>query len=433
MIDPEQLKSELDRTQVLLQDERAARLALEDRVSVIDTQLGQQQNIIYAPPQIQNLVRNGDASNSFDTYYHNPSAGNDERFEALNIYRHAVPAAAQQLKEDSIHSGVLVGASTALPDAGRSDTPNVDPDWDKTKGIARLGSTSTIDFPLVNIPCFPGRTLYCGVIAAKRSANVTVPGGLYAGIWDNTAGQRNWLPAGAFAITGVTVGTPGATTSRDYLVVARTDWGRTISSAVVTVANAPANGNFVSGSVYVKLSWTPIPGVIAYDIYRKTGAVYDLLATESIANGYFDQGTIRTAGIGGYPSTSGTNAIAYVATPDGILDSLPIDGVAASWQSIIFAINIPATYNLGNTTDKQWLRVGWTQALTGADATRGVLLDLFYLSYISGAWAHHPDDDKGVQIPASAPAGSSQGGTGSGGGGFEPPRPGTGGTPDFGF
>lgn len=426
--DPLQLKSELDRTQILLQDEKSAREEIELRLAVVSARLQSQEETNLAPPQVQNLVKNTDFGHSFDTYYHNPSAGDDERFECWNVYRHTVPTAAQQLLEDSIHSGVLVANSTALPDAGRSDTPNVDPDWDRAKGVARLGSTSTIDFPLpaslLNV-YNPGRTLYCGLIVAKRSVDVTVPGGLFAGLWNNAATFRDWLPASAFAITGATVGTPGATTSRDYLVVAYTDWGRTITSAAVTVANAPADGNFVSGSVYVKLSWTPMAGVISYEIYRKTGAVYDLLAKESIANGYFDQGAIRTAGIAGYPATDDTNAIAYVATPDGVLDSLPVDGVDAAWQLVDFAINIPSTFALADATDKIWLRIGLTQALTGADATRGLLIDLVYLSYVSGAWAHHPDDEGGAQNPITS--GTSQGGTGSGGPIFTPPEPGEGG------
>lgn len=377
-----------------------------------------------APP-IVNYIRNGDFSHSFDTWNRATPTADDARFECWEVYTHSVPVAGQQLLEDSVFSGALVANSKALPDAGRSDTPVVDPDWQRTIGYARLGSTNTLDFPLPSNVAFPGRKLYAILIVAKRSANVGVPGRLFAGIWDNTVGQRDWLMGDTFEVSGQVIGAPAATTSTEYVVVMTSDFGATVKSSILTVANAPSDASFISGSVYVKLSWPRFPGFIHSDVYRKRGGVYQLVTQESTVNEYFDQGDFRQI-VGNYPDADATKPKAYAATRAGLLDTAPIDGVDASWQAFIMAIQIPSTYHQSNTTGKQWLRIGIDAPCTGADATRGLFIDLVGLSYVSGSYAHNPEDLKGLQQPIAAPAGSSQGGAGTGGSGFTPPDGGTG-------
>jgi hypothetical protein len=422
-MDIPQMEADLNRATLKISqlEDRLVGLETGQAALVVKTQQAAPQT---GAPQIDNFIRNGDIAHSWDTYFHAAPVADDTRFEAWSIYRNSVPVAAQQLKEDSVYSGVLVAASLALPDAGRSDTPNVDPDWKRSSGYVRLGSTSTIDFPLPSNIAYPGRILYCILIIARYSTNVTVPGRLFAGIWDNTAGQRNWLPAGTFTLTVTPVGAPAATVSSEYYVIGTTDYGRTIGSTKVTV-NRPTDPSFISNSVYEQLSWSPVAGVIQWDVYRKTAGVIKRIAQTSRSQ-YFDQGqTIET--VGAYPAVDETNQIAYTATRPGDLDNLPVDGVASAWKIVDLAIQVPTTYNMGNTTDKQWLRIGFDQALTGADATRGCLIDLVGLSYADGAWAHNPDDLKALQQPISGPNGSSQGGAGTGGGGFLPPDPGGGG------
>lgn len=403
---------------------------LEERIDTLETGQAQLQVAVQkatprsASTQIDNFIRNGDFFHSFDSYYRPAPIADDARFECWSVYTHSVPVSGQQLKEDSVFSGVVVADSTALPDVGRSDTPNVDPDWERSTGYARLGSTHTLDFPLPTNVAAPGRILYCILIIARFSTNVTIPGRLFAGIWDNTAGQRFWLPAGTFTLAVSPIGSPAATVSSEYYVVGTTDYGRTIGSTKVTV-NRPTDASFISNSVYEQLLWSPVAGVIQWDVYRKTAGVIKRIAQTS-TTGYFDQGqTIET--VGAYPAVDETNQIAYVATRLGDLDSLPVDGVAASWQIIDLAIQVPTTYNSGLTTDKQWLRIGFDQALTGADATRGCLIDLVGLSYADGAWAHNKVDLDGEQQPIASPNGSSQGGAGTGGSGFDPFDPGSGG------
>lgn len=433
-IDLERLSDDLYNLRVASGDQAGVITRLQEQQAALQSQLAAIREAtlgtqtgkggIGAAP-ISNYIRNGDFSHSWDSYKRATPVADDARFECWEVYTHPVPSASQELKEDSVYSGALVANSYALPDPGRSDNPTLDPNWNRTAGYARLGTTRTLDFPLPSNVAFPGRVLYVMLIAARRSAQVSVPGRLYAGIWDNTAGQRNWISGDLFEIQAVVIGTPAATESTEYLVVLTSDYGRTITSAIKTI-NAPTDASFVSGRVYVKLSWPRFSGFIQADIYRKRGAVYQLLSQQSTVSEYFDQGDIRQV-VGAYPDTDGTKQLAYSATRRGVLNDARIDMVDSSWSQVALAIQVPATYNQSNTSGKQWLRIGLDEACTGADAAHGLYVDLVGMAYTAGAFAHHPDDLKGLQQPIAAPYGSGQGGTGTGGGPTFPPDPGEGG------
>jgi hypothetical protein len=407
------LYSDLYETRNLLSEARSQIKAIQKTQDILTRAVAEPSAVT---SQVDNLLRNGDLGHSFDTYYHAVTIADDTRFEAWNIYTHTAPVAAQQLLEDSVFSGVAVANSKALPDFGRSDAPVVDPDWVKASGYARIGGTKTIDFPLTNNPAFPGRTLFAIFIMARKSTNVAIPGRFFAGIWDNTAGQRDWLAASAFSVNASTIGRPAATISREYFVLGRTDFGRTVGSAPAIAANAPTDASFVSGSIYVALSWSPMAGVVSYDIYRKTAGVFHYLGSSGPSTSYFDYGVTKET-VGAYPPTDDTKQIAYAAIKNADLQNLPIDGVDPAWKLFHVVLQIPSSYNMGLTTDKQWLRLGFDQALTGSDATRGCYIDLVSLSYVDGTFAFNPDDLKGARPSATGPNGSSQGGGGTGGGG----------------
>lgn len=378
-------------------------------------------------PQIVNFIRNGDISHSDDTYFQDPSVANDTRYEAWEIFWHTAPVAGQNIRELSIYNGDALVDSTALPDPSRSDSPTIDPNWAQIEGYIRLGSTNSIDFPLPSNVAFPGRRLYVSFIAARASANVTFAGSIAAGIWDNTSGQRDFLPAGPFTINATTVGLPAATVSRDYYAVGILDNGRRLASNVKTNAAAPSDASFVSGSVYNLVSWTPFPGLSSVDIYRDTGGT--IVKLKRVAGGtgqYFDDGYISES-VGAYPPGDSTIQTAYAQTRAGALSALPINGIAAQWSLIDLVIQVPGTYDQSLTTDKQWLRIFLTEAPTGTDAVHGIFIDLVSMSFAPGVFSHHPDDLRGVRQPIAAPNGSSQGGTGPGGGPFNPPDPGDGG------
>lgn len=365
-------------------------------------------------PTVTQLLRNGDGTHSSDTWFNAVPSATDQRYECAHFYTHAAPTVGQQLKEDSVHSGVVVASSFAVPDAARSDLPvTADPDWVKSKGIWRLGSTKTLDTPLSSNCVYPGMAvLFCGFRAARAASTVTIPGRLYAGLWDNTLGQRDWLRGGTFTLTGSVIGTPAATTTRKYKIIVRTDQGFSFESNELTLAGAPTDPSFVSNSVYVSLSWQFIPGALAYDVYRLTGATYEKLASIDTTVGYYDQNPSTRVTVGGYPVTTDTKPKAYVATSAGALDNIAVDGVDPSWDSFVFAIPVAPNYDRGPTTDKQWLRIGMDTALTGTGHDRGLLIDFIWLSLTNGSFANHPEDLNRSQQPASAPPSSATGGTG---------------------
>lgn len=68
-----------------------------------------------------------------------------------------------------------------------------------------------------------------------------------------------------------------------------------------------------------------------------------------------------------YPTADYTGLRAYTATMPGVLTSLSIDGVDPAWDTLPFAIKVPANFNKGSMNDtqiyQQWMRI----SLFGAD------------------------------------------------------------------
>lgn len=423
VFDPEKTVDDLYTLRVQVSQQADLITSLQEQQAILKSQIV---SSVVGAPAIRNYIRNGDYSHSFNTHQEAVPGATDSRYECWEVYQDAAPFVGQFLRGRSVYGGSIVSDSDALPDPGRSDTPTTDPYWNRSIGYAMLGSTRTIDFPLLLNVAYPGRIFYVPLIVARRSVNVGVPGRLYAGVWDNTAGQRDWLNGDGFAITAEVIGTPAATTSTDYCIVMTNDFGKTVKSAVLTVAGAPSDASFISGSVYVRLTWPRFAGFIQSDIYRKRAGIFQRLAQQSTVNQYFDQGDVLQV-VGNYPDTDLTKQQAYTATQEGFLDDAPIDGVDPAWRQIILALEIPPTYDQSLTTDKQWVRIGLDEACDGTDAAHGLLIDLTAFSPDAGVFAHHPEDEKGLQNPIAAPAGSSQGGAGTGGSGFQPPDPGSGG------
>lgn len=321
-------------------------------------------------PSASNQLRNGDLSHSVHTW--NNGAGGDQNSECAHFFSHDAPAPAQELIEDTSFADADVdgdadpATNTTLKEPGHSTYNGAYSDWDRATGQGRLQGMTTVDAPLPANTATPGRTMCLALILALRSAAVVVPSGfrLFAGLWDNTAGQRDWLTASTvFTLTGNVRGTPGATTERRYKVFLYTDRGYTFISNELTILTAPTDPSY-SSTVDVYLSWDLIPGVLEAHVYRYNvvAGTYDLLEKTS-ANTYADNGTKLQAGVGGYPAATDTFAKAYVATEGGALDGLAVDGVDASWDALFLNIPVPKLYDQSLTTDRQWLRLGQSAPL----------------------------------------------------------------------
>lgn len=318
-----------------------------------------------------------------------------------------------KLVEDSAHALSSTGHTV------NNATGTADPQWDKVNGALQWGSNKSIDCPLPRKMAQPSKQMYVGFIARKKTSSIAIPAGLKLGLGfhDNTSGQRKYLEGGQFTLTASVVGAPAGTTSRKYKIVATTDWGETYESNEVTLATAPNDASYITNSVYVRLDWTKVIGVTVYRIYRLTGATY-VLAGE-IFNGVpsFNEMNNFLKTEAGYPTTSGTNARAYV--------QITFDDLTTDWQGYTANVPVPQSYNSSVTTDKQWLRLTLSQALA-AGSEQGIEIDKLYVSWNFGNFALAPEDsDAKNEVDTTATSGT-QGGAGTGGGG-DTPDPGTGG------
>jgi hypothetical protein len=323
-----------------------------------------------AAPSAANQLRNGDLSHSVRTW--NSGAVGNQDYECAHFFTHDAPAAAQQLDESTGFADLNVDADAnaatnkTLKSSAHASYSASYCDWDRTKGQGRLQGTKTLDAPLPANTATPGRTMCLAFILALRSAQIVVPPGfrLFAGLWDNTAAQRDWLTATtAFTLTGTVRGTPAGTTERRYKVFLFTDRGYTFLSQELTLLAAPTDPSF-SSVCDVYLSWDLIPGVLEAHVYRfnAVAGTYDLLEKTS-SNTYADNGTKLQAGVGAYPAATDTTPKSYVATETGALDGLAVDGVDAAWDALFLNIPVPKLYNQGLTLDRQWLRIGANMAL----------------------------------------------------------------------
>lgn len=285
--------------------------------------------------------------------------------------------------------------------------------WDKTTSTALIGGDTdfknkSIDQPLLGNPCAPSLPQYFQVIARLIDGAGAKATGLsfYVGVWDATSGQQKWLEGTAFTLSADKVGphTGGATT-RTYRIIATTDWGYQLQStdAVVSATIDPLD----SGN-YVSLEWDDLVGINKYQIFEYDGSSYSLIF--EIDNGDF---TYFVAGPGerldtGWPTITQTKWRALVVLPTSQFS--PVEG---AWKIIRATLRVPNTYNMQNTTGKQWLRMG----LTSTTPDLSVRLDHAGLSTAPGtAWAKSSVDATAVSLPDGNGSSGDQGSTGGTGG-----------------
>ena len=384
--------------------------------------------------EIVNLLDNSHPEWSTDAYTSLgvfPNDAGDENLEAYGWHRQ--PEADTELAESSANA--LKAEQTAEPAqhtlwAANEGTDDDIPRWNKPNGYFELGGVTDRYDIFIKIPndvVFPGQRYYVQFEAMLRTAD-PLPDGLevYAGLWDNTAGQRKWIEGGSFVITddqgndpGVTYGTPGST-SVDYQVVAYTDSGEEAISNILNFPNAPA---VFDGANHPRIRLSGVPGFIRSKIYRKLGSSYVRPYTVGTAfeSTSFEIGNPPQETVAGWPSITLTNPRARFLTA-GFAPGA-IDGVG--WRHHTGTILVPTTYNRGLTgAGMQYLRLGLT-GLT-PDAPRQILFRRFGLSNGSSKWARSANDLRtGVHSsPSTSAAGSS---AGSGDAFPFPPPPGPGG------
>lgn len=254
------------------------------------------------------------------------------------------------------------GYSSSFSNWSRNDTP---------AGVAFLNQGYSLDAPLAQPTAEPSYTLYAVFNIAKLSPYLTCPDD--ARITAELYGRQNdeWdLLYGAFTVTAEVSGTVNTPTSRDYVVHVRTTRGFTIQTSVTTVAGAPSDADFAAGA-RVLLSW-PRPlqyGIIGYDVYRNTAGTYKLLdRVETGFASYIDNNSFRNDTVVAYPSADFTRLVTFNATLDRVLKNTATDGLDESWDTLPFALRVPANYNHSLTDFDRWQWVRWK--VTGLNSDR---------------------------------------------------------------
>lgn len=266
-------------------------------------------------------------------------------------------------------------------------------DWDGIAGVGRLSGTTTIDSPVPSNVLEPEMTAYIGIRAARRNAYIDIPDTLlmFGGIADNTEGQGDFLK-GTLGFNAVASRDgSGTNLTREYRMFVETDRGYTILSPAVTVANGVPDGGY-NETNFVELSWHPVAGYLNIQLWMFTAStgVYRLLQeTSSGTSTYIDNGVfVRTDT--GYPTATTTERKAVFYTREGELTELALDGYP--WDTIVFPTPIPDNYDRSLTTDRQWVRIGTTQACdllipgcttSGAVVTTPSAVPLFEAAYDS--------------------------------------------------
>lgn len=246
-----------------------------------------------------------------------------------------------------------------------------DPAWDNESGNAALGSLNTINFPLgfwnKDTSSFvfqnliePSKTYTFICRIARKNSTVKLNGFLGVALCDNSAGKRQVIEGGRFTLDARVNGVAVATTTSNYRIIGRTDQGKTLESNTFSLAR-PSDSSFVANAVYAHLSWSALPGVRIYEVWRETAGVYQLLT--EITNGsriYLDQNAVRSTG-SGFPAADLQRRKAEGFTLPRDLETVVAQGDPAGWDFVEIPITIPASYDTRATTE-QWLRIFLTDA-----------------------------------------------------------------------
>ncbi len=413
---------------------REVRLLLDpikDQITALESNVGSIQLVVdQGPPQsfapIDNIIDNSFPEWSKAAYTGLgvlPADAGDGNLECYNWYREL------ESETDITHNSAnaIKAPQTIEPAqhslwAANEGTNDDIPRWDKVNGwISMGGLTERWDafLPLPNNLVKPGQTFHFQIEA--RLASGALPSGLqmYAGFYDNTAGQRKYIEGGSFTITGSIFGLQSGSTTVRYQVLARTDSGEEAISNILEFTNAPS---VFSQQNHPRISFSGVAGFIEFEIYRQIGTNFVLQFTvrNAIEGTYFDVGNPPQRVVSAFPTITTTKPRAYALSTTFMPGSL--NGSDFVRQPL--TIFVPTTYNTSVTgPGQQYLRFGFNALAAVAGQIQVRKLGL---SSGHGVWARSANDNReGVRSMPSTSTSGLPGG--SGGVNPDPPPPGGGG------
>lgn len=268
------------------------------------------------------------------------------------------------------------------------------PTWDKVRGTIQIGSKDIADpnndiaIQFTNNWLVPNRKWYVRVaVALKDATELPIGTRLFAGFWVKRAASQEWVSGDTFQLTSKVIGTAG-TRSFNYKVIAKTDTGRTIESAVLNVTNVPTTLGGLSTDNKVQITYPGALGFIEFLLYRQdvsSGRV-DLIAWDRNSTKLFAYDTGQSLHIqeGGFPSAPVSSYRAY--------EELDIDAVDIAVRKTFhnFVINIPANFDTSTVIrEGTYLRIG-VLGNTAIDAQ--VVVDTVWASESYNVWSACPFD-----------------------------------------
>lgn len=350
-----------------------------------------------------------------------PSTAGDTNYECWQVFRQQVGASINVAA-----AGALKSSAHSLFAANEGTTPGL-PRWDRVNGWCVIGAQGATQYDIaIQLPSLvlnASQKWYCRLRMAALTPNL-VPATLElsAGFWQKTGAGEGWIGGTNFTLDAQVIGLPG-TQSIDYRVLAKTDSGLSILSAVKTVANAP---NALSTDNFVRLGFSAVAGFIEFQIFRKQSSnYYHVYTIRNDTQLSFDDVGTAQGPVAGWPAVSQTQPLALAQTRN-----IRIGAFGQMWQPNDLTIVVPPTYDVTQTTAfGQFLRIGLSQA---AAVDQQIGIDQIMLATTYNEWSPDPPirfSDGTFALPSISPTSSYQGG---GEGVTDPPPRGSGGGGHFG-
>lgn len=360
------------------------RLSVEQRLTALETPARVTANLAASPNYILNSHPEW-SKQAWENAGVSASTVSDNNRWAYNWYYQTTSDSGQDL---SSSSALIASGHTSFSASGAT------PIWDQTNAQFVIGHETTnydVSTPLSRDFVFPGQRYYIYFETLLAESDADLQGiEFFCGFWDNTSGQRKWIEGSDFTPTASIFGA-GGTRTLTYKVLASTDSNEQILSTDIVVNNAP---NTLTDTNHVRLFFSGAPGFISFQIYRFDGVTYRLVGEvrNSIDLQFFDLqeniGTLAT----GFPSITTQRPRAYKKT-------IGLTGNALSYTAHTLVLQVPTTYNRGNTgNNQQWFRWG----ITGpASKKRALAIRRVMVSEGFGPWVRAQGD---LTIPLSSPS-----------------------------
>lgn len=316
-----------------------------------------------------------------------PANTSDDNKRCFRVFRQAVGA-------DISTTGLRIAGAGS----GEESTVYI-PVWNKSLGVASIGADNIsnnydIAFKFENNWVVPAKVWYVRVALATAGATPPPAGlKLFVGFWVDDGVDQDWIRDTGFPVSVQRNDVPVAgANSYEYKVIARTDAGIEIGSAVVTVNDVGT----LSPTNYLLISFYGASGYLEFETYRKHVAsgqthLIDFQRNSSDLS-VVDQGQSLRVAPNGFPSSPETDTRAY---SEVLVNALPITSLKTFHD---LTIRIPNYDMSALVSEGTYLRIG----LTGATVTdRQIHVDTVWAAETFNRWSPSPNDGYG-SLPSVA-------------------------------